>query len=92
MTPLYFFLFQILLFFQGNKRMAYCPENSMASNLDILRCPFLRNINEPTNLSFSSSMPFPMPVSNRSCGGSLYLVMNRFSSSRYHMFVLTSDL
>ncbi|XP_054788481.1 uncharacterized protein LOC129294280 [Prosopis cineraria] len=28
----------------------------------ILRCPFLRNINEPTNLSFSSSLAFPVPV------------------------------
>ncbi|KAF7820110.1 Serine/arginine repetitive matrix protein [Senna tora] len=28
----------------------------------MLRCPFLRNINEPTNFSFSSSMAFPMPV------------------------------
>ncbi|EFH45952.1 hypothetical protein ARALYDRAFT_492335 [Arabidopsis lyrata subsp. lyrata] len=37
-------------------------ENPMASQLNILRCPFLRNINEPTNLSFSSSLPFPMPA------------------------------
>ncbi|CAH2078018.1 unnamed protein product [Thlaspi arvense] len=37
-------------------------ENTRSSQLDILRCPFLRNINEPTNLSFSSSLPFPMPV------------------------------
>ncbi|XP_022964843.1 uncharacterized protein LOC111464821 [Cucurbita moschata] len=29
---------------------------------DIQRCPFLRNINEPTHFSFSSSMAFPMPV------------------------------
>uniref|UniRef100_A0A1J3CGV0 Uncharacterized protein n=1 Tax=Noccaea caerulescens TaxID=107243 RepID=A0A1J3CGV0_NOCCA len=43
--------------------MDHCSnENPMASQLDILRCPFLRNINEPTNLSFSSSLPFPMPV------------------------------
>ncbi|XP_028782110.1 uncharacterized protein LOC114738239 [Neltuma alba] len=28
----------------------------------IIRCPFLRNINEPTNFSFSSSLAFPMPV------------------------------
>lgn len=28
----------------------------------ILRCPFLRNINEPTNFSFSSPLAFPMPV------------------------------
>ncbi|KAL3810486.1 hypothetical protein ACJIZ3_000010 [Penstemon smallii] len=31
-------------------------------NEDIARCPFLRNINEPTNFSFSTSMAFPMPV------------------------------
>ncbi|OMO81179.1 hypothetical protein COLO4_23715 [Corchorus olitorius] len=37
-------------------------EDCGASQLDILRCPFLRNINEPTNFSFSSAMPFPMPV------------------------------
>jgi len=29
----------------------------------ILRCPFLRNINEPTNFSFVSPLAFPMPVS-----------------------------
>ncbi|XP_045827261.1 uncharacterized protein LOC123919079 [Trifolium pratense] len=28
----------------------------------ILRCPFLRNINEPTNFSFVSPLAFPMPV------------------------------
>lgn len=32
------------------------------SQHDILRCPFLRNINEPTNFSFSSSTYFPVPV------------------------------
>ncbi|KAJ4720829.1 Zinc finger B-box domain containing protein 1 isoform 1 [Melia azedarach] len=37
-------------------------DESGASQLNILRCPFLRNINEPTNFSFSSSLPFPMPV------------------------------
>ncbi|XP_021295649.1 uncharacterized protein LOC110425156 [Herrania umbratica] len=37
-------------------------EDSASSQMDILRCPFLRNINEPTNFSFSSAMPFPMPV------------------------------
>uniref|UniRef100_A0A2P2ILI4 Uncharacterized protein MANES_10G044300 n=1 Tax=Rhizophora mucronata TaxID=61149 RepID=A0A2P2ILI4_RHIMU len=36
-------------------------EESVPSQLDIHRCPFLRNINEPTNLSFSSSMAFPLP-------------------------------
>ncbi|EOY18593.1 hypothetical protein QUC31_006448 [Theobroma cacao] len=37
-------------------------EDSASSQMDILRCPFLRNINEPTNFSLSSAMPFPMPV------------------------------
>ncbi|KAJ4899532.1 Uncharacterized protein Rs2_13483 [Raphanus sativus] len=41
--------------------MANCTGDSndmAASQFDILRCPFLRNINEPTNLSF----PFPIPA------------------------------
>ncbi|XP_010557876.1 PREDICTED: uncharacterized protein LOC104826736 [Tarenaya hassleriana] len=37
-------------------------EDTMPSQLDILRCPFLRNINEPTSFSLSSSLPFPMPA------------------------------
>lgn len=37
-------------------------EESLPSRNDFLRCPFLRNINEPTNFSFSSSMAFPIPV------------------------------
>ncbi|CAK7325497.1 unnamed protein product [Dovyalis caffra] len=37
-------------------------EDPASSQLDIQRCPFLRNINEPTSFSLSSSMPFPMPV------------------------------
>ncbi|KAA8534335.1 hypothetical protein F0562_031838 [Nyssa sinensis] len=44
------------LFFGG------LTEESQPSQQDIIRCPFLRNINEPTNFSFSSSMTFPMPV------------------------------
>ncbi|PON58551.1 Serine/threonine protein kinase [Parasponia andersonii] len=35
---------------------------SVPSQQDILRCPFLRNINEPTGFSFSSSLAFPRPV------------------------------
>ncbi|KAL0322351.1 UNVERIFIED_CONTAM: hypothetical protein Scaly_2531500 [Sesamum calycinum] len=31
-------------------------------NQDIVRCPFLRNINEPTNFSFLTSAAFPIPV------------------------------
>ncbi|KAK6136289.1 hypothetical protein DH2020_029953 [Rehmannia glutinosa] len=41
-------------------------------NQDIVRCPFLRNINEPTNFSFSTSMAFPIPVRD---GKVLYLRM-----------------
>ncbi|CAF2149731.1 unnamed protein product [Brassica napus] len=61
MLPLFCFcLFQTLL---STTRMANCPGDSTQTHLDILRCPFLRNINEPTNLSFSSSsLPFPFPV------------------------------
>ncbi|KAG8390632.1 hypothetical protein BUALT_Bualt01G0103700 [Buddleja alternifolia] len=36
--------------------------DSLPFNQDIVRCPFLRNINEPTNFSFSTPMAFPMPV------------------------------
>ncbi|KAF8397653.1 hypothetical protein HHK36_016573 [Tetracentron sinense] len=49
------------LFFRGineEKQSSEC----LFAHQDILRCPFLRNINEPTNFSFSSSMNFPMPV------------------------------
>ncbi|XP_071722245.1 uncharacterized protein [Rutidosis leptorrhynchoides] len=39
-----------------------CPhEDPVVTPSDILRCPFLRNINEPTNFSFSS-LAFPLPV------------------------------
>ncbi|CAK9152238.1 unnamed protein product [Ilex paraguariensis] len=34
-------------------------EHSLPSHQDIVKCPFLRNINEPTNFSFSSAA-FPM--------------------------------
>ncbi|KAI4385732.1 hypothetical protein MLD38_003727 [Melastoma candidum] len=36
--------------------------DSLPSQIDILKCPFLRNINEPTNFSFASAVPFAMPV------------------------------
>ncbi|WCJ19361.1 hypothetical protein M5689_001656 [Euphorbia peplus] len=50
-------------FFRGlNEESAPCPN-------DILRCPFLRNINEPTNFSFSS-LRLPMPV--RSSKGPIF--------------------
>ncbi|XP_009612915.1 uncharacterized protein [Nicotiana tomentosiformis] len=34
---------------------------------DIVSCPFLKNINEPTNFSFSSSVAFPNPVRGGKC-------------------------
>nr|KAJ0187842.1 hypothetical protein LSAT_V11C900484380 [Lactuca sativa] len=37
-------------------------DESSPSQNDIIRCPFLRNINEPTNFSFSPSMAFPSPA------------------------------
>ncbi|KAJ9545481.1 hypothetical protein OSB04_025188 [Centaurea solstitialis] len=37
-------------------------DESSPSQHDIIRCPFLRNINEPTNFSFSSAMAFPSPA------------------------------
>nr|XP_043617286.1 uncharacterized protein LOC122589108 [Erigeron canadensis] len=37
-------------------------EESSPSQHDIVRCPFLRNINEPTNFSFSPSMAIPLPA------------------------------
>lgn len=38
-------------------------EDCLPSQMDILKCPFLRNIKEPTNFSLASAMPFAMPVS-----------------------------
>ncbi|KAK4761738.1 hypothetical protein SAY87_029622 [Trapa incisa] len=38
-------------------------EESIPSQMDIFRCPFLRNINAPTNFSFASTVPFSMLVS-----------------------------
>lgn len=40
----------------------FLTSDSLPSQQDILRCPFLRNINEPTNFSFASPIAFPMPV------------------------------
>ncbi|XP_008777909.1 uncharacterized protein LOC103697763 isoform X2 [Phoenix dactylifera] len=49
------------LFFSG-----FTSESSASENLfahpDIQRCPFLRNINEPTKFSFSSTVNFLAPV------------------------------
>lgn len=48
------------------------PENLSADNLSahqgIERCPFLRNINEPTSFSFSSPANFSVPVRGGSKG------------------------
>ncbi|KAL8517982.1 hypothetical protein ACS0TY_009323 [Phlomoides rotata] len=37
-----------------------CKSSDFNPGID--RCPFLRNINEPTNLSFSTAMAVPMPA------------------------------
>ncbi|KAH0676902.1 hypothetical protein KY285_024703 [Solanum tuberosum] len=37
-------------------------DDSSGFQQDIARCPFLTNINEPTNFSFSSPIGFPIPV------------------------------
>lgn len=47
-------------FLSGSSLSELCSENSFASQ-DIQKCPFLRNINEPTSFSFSS-VNLPMPV------------------------------
>ncbi|KAL6545319.1 hypothetical protein OROGR_009193 [Orobanche gracilis] len=39
-------------------------EGSSQFNPDIVKCPFLRNINEPTNFSFSTPTAIPIPVQN----------------------------
>ncbi|XP_058084812.1 uncharacterized protein LOC131232530 [Magnolia sinica] len=49
------------LFFRGFNEDPSAFDRSFAHR-DIQRCPFLRNINEPTSFSFSSPMNFPMPV------------------------------
>ncbi|CAL9769801.1 unnamed protein product [Musa acuminata subsp. burmannicoides] len=38
------------------------PSENLFSHPDAQRCPFLRNINEPTNFSFSSSLGSPFPL------------------------------
>ncbi|CDO99733.1 unnamed protein product [Coffea canephora] len=44
-------------------------EESLPFHQGIVRCPFLRNINEPTNFSFSASMAHPLPCPNQERGG-----------------------
>ncbi|KAM0945701.1 hypothetical protein DsansV1_C10g0105521 [Dioscorea sansibarensis] len=48
------------LFLKGILGESAC--DSMLSLQDIQRCPFLRNINEPTSFNFSSSVKFPSPA------------------------------
>lgn len=38
-------------------------EESSPNHQQIVRCPFLQNINEPTNFSLSTAMAFSLPVS-----------------------------
>ncbi|KAI3517271.1 hypothetical protein L1887_16484 [Cichorium endivia] len=49
-----------------HKKMNFFGRNttdeSSTSQHDVVSCPFLRNINEPTNFSFSSSVAIPLPV------------------------------
>ncbi|XP_058103869.1 uncharacterized protein LOC131247923 [Magnolia sinica] len=49
------------LFFRGLNEESAMSEQFPVSQ-DIQRCPFLRNINEPTSFSFTSPLNFPMPV------------------------------
>lgn len=44
------------------KRMNEDAAECSFNDGDILKCPFLRNINKPTSFSFSS-VNFPLPVS-----------------------------
>ena len=39
----------------------------LTSQQDILRCSFLRNINEPAHFSFVSPLAFPMPMHGAKC-------------------------
>ncbi|KAK1300428.1 hypothetical protein QJS10_CPB13g00648 [Acorus calamus] len=60
-------LFQVQLlrdmdsFFRAIMDDSPCSGNASAQQ-GIQKCPFLRNINEPTNFSFSAPLNFPMPV------------------------------
>eukprot|EP00262_Sarcandra_glabra_P004458 TRINITY_DN1550_c0_g2_i1.p1 TRINITY_DN1550_c0_g2~~TRINITY_DN1550_c0_g2_i1.p1 ORF type:complete len:352 (-),score=56.16 TRINITY_DN1550_c0_g2_i1:72-1127(-) len=49
------------LFFRGISEELLSTECPFPHQ-DIQRCPFLRNINEPTSFSFSSTLNFPIPV------------------------------
>ncbi|CAO2816460.1 unnamed protein product [Amaranthus hypochondriacus] len=45
---------------------------ALPSDQEIVRCPFLRNINAPTNLSFSSSLAFRLPVRGAVAKGPIF--------------------
>lgn len=49
-------------FFKGINEQSSSSSEQLFAHQDIQRCPFLRNINEPTSFSFSP-IKFPMPVS-----------------------------
>ncbi|KAK1322952.1 hypothetical protein QJS10_CPA02g00500 [Acorus calamus] len=49
------------IFFRAIMDDSPCSGNASAQK-GIQKCPFLRNINEPTNFSFSAPLNFPMPV------------------------------
>ncbi|KAI3983835.1 hypothetical protein MKX01_011543 [Papaver californicum] len=49
-------------FFFRSVKEEFLPLECLFGNQDFQKCPFLRNINEPTILSFSSPVNFPVPV------------------------------
>ncbi|XP_068634999.1 uncharacterized protein [Aristolochia californica] len=49
-------------FFLRGRNEDFSSTDSSLGHMDIQRCPFLRNINEPTNFSFSSPVSFPLPI------------------------------
>ncbi|KAG9452872.1 hypothetical protein H6P81_005776 [Aristolochia fimbriata] len=49
-------------FFLRGRNEDLSSTDSSLGQMDIQRCPFLRNINEPTNFSFSTPISFPLPV------------------------------
>jgi len=66
-------------------------EEAQHSQQNIIMCPFLRNINEPTNFSFSSSMAFPTPVSVQFINKLfMHLIAHHIVAklSQYYLFLL----
>lgn len=49
-------------FFFRSAKEEFLPSECLFGNQDFQKCPFLRNINEPTIFSFSSPVNFPVPV------------------------------